>query len=235
MRCLSAARPTTCRVYDLGRAGYRQTWQLQQRLAVARIEGKVADLLLLVEHPPVFTVGKAGAGQNIMVPPQRLSGEGIPLYYVDRGGDVTYHGPGQVVGYPILHLRERGLDLHRYVWCLEEVIIRTLAGLSIGAGRRAGHPGVWLGEQKVAAIGVRVSHWVASHGFALNVNIDLTPFNYIRPCGLEPGAVTSLRARTGQSIPLETVKNGLTGHFSTVFQTDTETASPRDLVLADEP
>lgn len=218
-----------CQTYDLGLVDYRQAWQLQRRLVEARIAGEIPDQFLLLEHPPVFTIGKAGTGQNMLVASERLVREHLPLFYTDRGGDITYHGPGQLVGYPIIHLRERGIDLHRYVWCLEEVMLRTLADLAITACRRHGYPGVWLGERKVGAIGIRVTRWVSSHGFALNVNGDLRHFAYIRPCGLEPQAVTSISEATGQSLPVGVIKSCLFKHFSRVFQVKVEMESPREL------
>lgn len=219
-----------CQTYDLGLVDYRSAWRLQRELVSARIAEEIPDQLLLLQHPPTFTIGKAGTEQNVLVTGERLAREHIPLFYTDRGGDVTYHGPGQLIGYPIIHLRERGIDLHRYVWCLEEVMLRTLADLAITAHRRHGYPGVWLGERKVGAIGIRVTRWVSSHGFALNVNGDLGYFTYIRPCGLESQTVTSISEATGQSPPVEVIKSRLFEHFSRVFQVKVELESPRELI-----
>ncbi len=172
---------------------YAQAFQLQQELVGQRKRGEIADQLLFVEHPHVVTMGRNGKGENLLAGPELLARTGIDFHHTDRGGDVTYHGPGQVVGYPIFDLRDWKRDVVAYVRAIEEVLIAALAQFGIQGGRLAGATGVWVDGAKVAAIGVHISRWVTSHGFALNVDTDLEYFRYIVPCGLTK-PVTSLRA-----------------------------------------
>lgn len=204
-------------VYELSRVGYREAYQLQTRILEDRVKGILGDTLLLLEHPHTVTVGKSGSTDNILVSPEELAARGIALFFIDRGGDVTYHGPGQLVGYPIIDLRARERDLHRYVSELEEVLIRTMSDFGITAGRDPGHRGVWVANREIAAIGLRVKKWVAMHGFALNVNTDLGPFSLINPCGFSDRGATSMAARLGHEIPMEKVTEKLLGHFAEVF------------------
>jgi lipoate-protein ligase B len=164
----------SCRVFRLGVIDYEDALRLQNRLAKARREDKIGDVLLLLQHPPVITMGKSGKVQNVL-DPQRLEEKKIKIIFTDRGGDVTYHGPGQLVVYPILNLRWHGLSVPGYVWNLEEMVIRLLARYSIPAGRIEKLRGVWVGNEKIAALGVHLSNWVSKHGLALNVNTDLDP------------------------------------------------------------
>lgn len=190
------AGPGLVYVRDLGRVPYADAFALQQRLVTERKRGEIADQLLFVEHPHVVTMGRNGHSENLLASPELLDRAGIELHSTDRGGDVTYHGPGQVVGYPIFDLREWKRDVVAYVRALEDVLIGALAEFGIEGGRVTGATGVWVGEgdkaAKVAAIGVHISRWVTSHGFALNVETDLSYFRYIVPCGLTK-PVTSLR------------------------------------------
>src|ERR1044071_5881399 len=186
-----AMRPCECR--DLGRMNYGEALTLQKDLAEQRKRGEIPDQLLLLEHPHVITLGRNGHLENLLAGDQILDRAGISFYPTDRGGDVTYHGPGQLVGYPILDLRDWKRDVGAYVRGIEQVIIDTLADLGITAGRIPKLTGVWVGERKIAAIGIHLSRWVTSHGFALNVNTDLSYFQYIVPCGLTK-PVTSMRA-----------------------------------------
>jgi len=172
---------------------YAEAFALQQRLVGERKRGEIADQLLFVEHPHVVTMGRNAKDENLLAAPELLARAGIDFHHTDRGGDVTYHGPGQVVGYPIIDLREWKRDVVAYVRAIEEVLIGTLAGFGIRGERLAGATGVWVDGAKVAAIGVHISRWVTSHGFALNVDTDLSYFRYIVPCGLTK-PVTSLRA-----------------------------------------
>lgn len=192
----SVAEPGLVYVRDLGRMPYAEAFALQQQLVGERKRGEIADQLLFVEHPHVVTMGRNGRSENLLASPELLERAGIELHSTDRGGDVTYHGPGQVVGYPIFDLREWKRDVVAYVRGLEDVLIGALAEFGIEGGRLAGATGVWVGEgekaAKVAAIGVHISRWVTSHGFALNVETDLNYFRYIVPCGLTK-PVTSLR------------------------------------------
>ena len=194
---------------------YGAALELQQRLVAERKQGLIADQLLLLEHPHVITLGRNGRMENLLAGDEVLRRAGISFYPTDRGGDVTYHGPGQLVGYPIVDLREWSRDVGAYVRALEQAIIDTLADFGIAAGRIPKLTGVWVGEQKIAAIGVHISRWVTSHGFALNVTTDLSYFQYIVPCGLTK-PVTSM-ARLGAAPGLHEVSRSLAEHFGRVF------------------
>ena len=205
----------TCQVRELGRIGYGPALVLQQELIAARKAGTVPDQLLLLEHPHVITLGRNGRLENLLAGEEVLTRAGISFFPADRGGDVTYHGPGQLVGYPILDLREWKRDVGAYVRALEQVLIDTLADYGIEAGRIPKLTGVWVGERKIAAIGVHLSRWITSHGFALNVHTDLSYFQYIVPCGLTK-PVTSM-AQLGVRATLNEVSETLAGHFGRVF------------------
>jgi len=204
-------------VVRLGRTGYARTWELQKRLAASRIAGTSPDLLLLNEHEHVYTIGTSGEQDHLLAGPEELRAAGAQVFEVDRGGDITYHGPGQLVGYPIIDLNGFYLDLHRYLRELEEVVIRTLAGYGIASGRDAGLTGVWVGPNKIAAIGVKVSRWVTTHGFALNVGTDAKYFDRIIPCGIFHKGVTSMEEILGAKVSLEEVADRVTEHFGAVF------------------
>lgn len=191
-------------------------YALQAELVAQRQRGEIADQLLLVEHPHVVTMGRNGHAANVLASPEVLAATGIEYYETNRGGDVTYHGPGQLVGYPIVHLNEWKRDVHAYVRALEEVIIRTLADFGVTGERVAGATGVWAGGAKVCAIGVHLSRWVSSHGFALNVETDLQYFQYIVPCGLTK-PVTSLR-QLGVAASMADVKSAVCRRFSEVYE-----------------
>jgi lipoyl(octanoyl) transferase len=182
-----------CQVRDLGRVRYGDAFALQQELVERRKRGEIPDQFLIVEHPHVVTMGRSGHDENVLAAPEILERTGIEFHRTDRGGDVTYHGPGQIVGYPIFDLREWKRDVVAYVRGLEQVLIDALAEFGIAADRVAGATGVWTPQGKIAAIGVHISRWVTSHGFALNVDTDLSYFRYIVPCGLTK-PVTSMRA-----------------------------------------
>lgn len=182
-----------CELRDLGRMGYAQAFDLQRTLVDRRKRGEIPDQLLIVEHPHVVTMGRNGHDENVLAPPELLERAGIEFHRTDRGGDVTYHGPGQIVGYPIVDLREWKRDVVAYVRAVEQVLIDTLAEFSISSRRVEGATGVWTESGKIAAIGVHISRWVTSHGFALNVDTDLSYFKYIVPCGLTK-PVASMRA-----------------------------------------
>ena len=206
-----------CEVRELGRVDYGRALEIQQELVARRKAGEIADQLLLLEHPHVITLGRNGHMENLLASDEVLNRTGISFYPTDRGGDVTYHGPGQLVGYPILDLREWKRDVGAYVRGVEQTLIDTLADFGIQAGRIPKLTGVWVEERKVAAIGVHLSRWVTSHGFALNVNTDLSYFQYIVPCGLTR-PVTSM-AQLGVRAGLEEVSRVLAGHFGRVFDT----------------
>ncbi|MDQ6677733.1 MAG: lipoyl(octanoyl) transferase LipB [Acidobacteriota bacterium] len=202
-------------VQDLRLMRWEDAAGLQQRLVAERKKGLICDRLLFVEHPHVITMGRNAHGENLLAREDVLGRAGVSVHETNRGGDVTYHGPGQVVGYPILDLNEWKRDVHLYVRALEEVVIRTLGEFGIGAERVQGMTGVWTGGAKIAAIGVHLSRWVTSHGFALNVDTDLSYFEYIVPCGLRK-PVTSMRV-LGVSASREQVLDRLSRNFSEVF------------------
>jgi lipoyl(octanoyl) transferase len=182
-----------------------------------RQKGLVPDTLLLLEHDPVFTWGRNARPENMLFPEDELRRQGFDVHEAGRGGDVTYHGPGQVVGYPILELPLGRRDVHRYVRDLEEVLIRTCAHYGVDARRVAGMTGAWVGDEKIGAIGVRIARWVTSHGFAFNVSTDLRPFDRIVPCGIQGRGVTSLERLLGRKVPLPEVEAHLAAHLAGVF------------------
>lgn len=215
-----------CQHTWLGRVEYREAWELQQELGRQRALGEIPDTLLLLEHPPVYTTGRRGAGGNLRMPEVRL---GAPLIETDRGGDITFHGPGQLIAYPIIDLRAAGLSVVTYVRSLEETIISTIRTYGIEGHTECGLTGVWAGEvdgqgEKIAAIGVRVGKpggaagaWVTGHGLALNVDVDLAWFERIVPCGIADRGVTSIAKLTEASIAVEDVARKLVAAFSEVF------------------
>ena len=209
--------------YNLGLLEYGDCCRLQWRLNRLRLDGEIEDLLLLLEHPPTFSIGKSGNLNNILVSIDRLRQEGISLFSVQRGGDVTYHGPGQLVVYPIISLRQRGKDVHSYVYDLEEVLIRTLSDFCINACRDKGHAGVWVNKKEVASIGLGVRRWITMHGFALNIDPDLERFSFINPCGYSDRGVASMSEILGFNVPMEEVKRRVVTHFSSVFDADIKT------------
>ena len=214
-----------CLVYQPGLIEYHEAYQLQRELLSERLDGRIADTLLLLEHPPTITIGKSGKLENVLATPTHLAREKVSLVFVDRGGDVTYHGPGQIVGYPIFDLRERGKDAHKYLHKLEEVLIRTLNDFSIKSGRDSNHAGVWVEGEEIAAIGLRVKKWITMHGFALNVNPNLAHFSLINPCGFTDRKATSMAHLLGQEIPIATVTERLLAHFADVFNVRLELAT----------
>jgi lipoate-protein ligase B len=193
------------RVCDLGELPYSDCLELQDELHAARVEGRVPDTLLLVEHEPVYTLGRNAEPDNLLVPESELAGRGIHVIRTGRGGQITFHGPGQLVGYPIVHLGEADLGAQDYVSRLEDVIVQVLARVGVAAGTDRAHRGVWIDGNKIAAIGVRISRLVAMHGFALNVDPDLSYYGDIVPCGIAGRGVTSL-ARLGHTVPMLRVK-----------------------------
>ena len=206
----------------LGIVPYDEALRMQRALVEERRAERVPDLLLLLQHPAVITLGVKGDGgrSNIVAADERLSALGIEVAETGRGGDVTYHGPGQIVGYPIVDLRPDRCDVHRYVRDLEEVMIRVCADYAVAAARIQGLTGVWVGSEKIGAIGVRISRWITSHGFAFNVSTDLRHFQLIVPCGIADRGVTSLAGVTGRAIPTEEVEDRLVANFAAVFDRD---------------
>jgi lipoyl(octanoyl) transferase len=219
-------------VRRLGVVDYEEARVLQRELAEQRHAGQVPDLLLLLQHPPVITLGIKGDGgrSNVLATPEHLAELGVEVREAGRGGDVTYHGPGQIVGYPIVDLRPDRCDVHRYVRDLEEVMIRVCAVYGLEAGRIKGMTGTWLRWEeptaaKIGAIGVRISRWITSHGFAFNVDTNLDHFQLIVPCGLAGRGVTSLAHETGRRHSIDEVEDAFVRHFSEVFGRDVTSAS----------
>ena len=207
-----------CEVHRLHLVTYENGMKLQQKLVEMRQRDEIEDQLLLLEHPPVITLGRGGKLDNLLAPQDALQAQGVRFFETTRGGDITYHGPGQIVGYPILHLGEGNRDVRRYVTAIEEVLIRTVAEYGITAARVDGRRGIWVGNDKIAAIGVRIARWVTSHGWALNVNTNLEHFRLITPCGLQGTGVTSIERETGRRVPLDEVREVLATKFAEVFQ-----------------
>ena len=193
---------------------------MQEHVVDALRSGEGDEQLLLLEHPNVFTLGRGADSANILADSNQLQSLSIEVHETGRGGDVTYHGPGQLVGYPIINLKPDRCDVHRYVRDIEEVLIRSVAEFGITGGRIAGLTGVWVGNEKIAAIGVRIARWITSHGFALNVNTDLDYFQMIVPCGITDKGVTSISRLLGKPIEMSDAARIVTRHFAEVFQRD---------------
>jgi len=206
-----------CETQFLGNIPYGEAHRLQERLVELRKRDEIPDRLLLLEHPHVITLGRAAETENVLADARIREELGVELFETGRGGDVTYHGPGQLVGYPIIHLAPDRCDVRRYVRDLEEVMIRVTAEYGIEAGRIDGLTGIWVGDEKLGAIGVRISRWVTMHGFAFNVNTDLDYFQLIVPCGIRDHGVTSLERLLGRRIDLLDVANRIRNQFGQVF------------------
>ena len=200
----------------LGQTTYARAYALQHALHRMRCQGEIGDILITVEHDPVFTIGRSGSRANIRVSEQERQRAGIPVYEIERGGDITYHGPGQLVCYPIIDLRDYGRDIKRYIASLEQAMIDLCADWEVSADRRAGYPGVWVGERKIASIGVSVRHWVTQHGLAFNVDVSKEHFAMINPCGL-PIEMISLVDLVSAPIPMEDVTQRLLDHMAMIF------------------
>lgn len=229
---------------DLGRMAYKPAWDYQEELFNGIVAQKVAnrkrpeneqietsDYLLFVEHTPVFTLGKSGAEQNLLINHEKLAEEKIDYFKINRGGDITYHGPGQLVGYPIFNLDHFFTDIHKYLRYLEEAIILTIAEYGLKGERSPGETGVWLDvgkptARKICAMGVRASRWVTMHGFAFNVNTNLKHFGYIVPCGIRDKAVTSLHLEVGHEVDFEEVKGKVKKHLGALFAIHFVTQEP---------
>ena len=211
---------TELEVRRLGVVPYREALALQRTLVEERRSNRIPDTLLLLQHPPVITLGVRGDGgrSHIVASPDRLTELGVEVSETGRGGDVTYHGPGQIVGYPVVDLRPDRCDVHRYVRDLEEVMIRTCADYGVNAARIAGLTGAWVGSEKIGAIGVRISRWITSHGFAFNVSTDLDHVDLIVPCGISNLGVTSLARLLNREVANAAVEDALIQHFASVFQ-----------------
>ncbi len=206
----------------LGTMDYAEAHRLQKELQAKRISGEIDDTVLLLEHPPVLTMGRSAKEQHILAAPEVLAARGISVHEVGRGGDVTYHGPGQLVAYPIIDLKPDRRDVRKYMWSLEETMIRTCADLGLAATRVEGLNGAWIGNRKVGAVGVRISRWVTMHGLALNANIDLMHFELIVPCGIQDKTVTSLSAELGRTVSAADLIDPLARHLADLFDTTVE-------------
>jgi lipoyl(octanoyl) transferase len=206
-------------IRQLGVVPYPKALALQRALVADRQAGRIDDVLVLLEHPHVLTLGVRGDGgrSHILANADELGSRGVDVYEADRGGDITYHGPGQIVGYPILDLKPDRCDVHRYVRDLEDVLIQTTADFGVESGRVDGLTGVWVGPEKIAAIGVRIARWVTSHGFAFNVTPDLDCFRLIIPCGIADRGVTSLARLTGRDVGRHEVESKIITRFCEVF------------------
>lgn len=209
---------------------YREAWELQLALVEARhSENSQPDVVLLLEHPQVFTLGSRGARDHLLVSEDFLHERGIPLLHVERGGDITFHGPGQLVGYPIVDLRVNGWRVVDFVGALEEVMIRSLGDWGIRSGRNSINRGVWVGTSKIGSVGIAVRRRISFHGLALNVNTCLEPFQWIDPCGLEDIQATSMKQVLGTEIPMEEVRCAATRHIREVFGVELEMVSEEDI------
>ncbi|MEM7007901.1 MAG: lipoyl(octanoyl) transferase LipB [Thermodesulfobacteriota bacterium] len=211
----------TLNVYKIGLVAYKDALDLQMRLIEKRKNGEIGDTLLLLEHPPTFTIGRKGDKGHLLINEKYLSERGIHFEEISRGGDITFHGPGQVVGYPILDLNSKGRDLHKYLRGLEEFIVSVLAGYEIEANRIEGLTGVWVDGHKIASIGVGVKRWITYHGFALNVNTDLSYFDMIVPCGIPDVKMTSVSGWLGRDeVAVEDIEESIIKEFIKTFNFD---------------
>jgi lipoyl(octanoyl) transferase len=222
----------SCYILRLGLVEYGEAFRLQRAIATAREKGALPDVMIALEHPPVLTLGRRANPANILAPEERLTREGVVVQQSSRGGDVTYHGPGQLVGYPILALRPLGMGAHRYVHTLEGVIIDLLRDFGIEARRDANYIGVWVGEEKIAAIGVAISGGITTHGFALNVDPNLSHFRLINPCGITDKGVTSMARLLGRPVEVPEVLPSLTHHFARWFEMEMVPCPSNELAAA---
>ncbi|MDH3623523.1 MAG: lipoyl(octanoyl) transferase LipB [Myxococcales bacterium] len=204
----------------LGLIDYDEAHALQKELQAKRIAGQIADTVLMLEHDPVITLGRSAREQHLLASPETLKAQGVSVHEVGRGGDVTYHGPGQLVAYPIIDLKPNRRDVRKYVWSLEETMIRTCADFGLDASRIEGLNGTWVKDHKIGAVGVRISRWVTMHGLALNVSTDLSHFDLIVPCGIQDKAVTSISVELGRQVGVAEVMKPLARHFAALYDAD---------------
>jgi len=217
-------------ILNLDAVPYEEALALQKKLVTMRSQGTIYDTLILLEHPPVVTVTRKATLKNILASPDELQEKGISLCQTNRGGDITYHGPGQIVGYPIMDLKDHGKDLHKYIRSIEEMIIRLLMDYGIAAHRDKANPGVWIENDKIAAVGIAVkSSWTTMHGFSFNVNPDLNHYSLIVPCGIATKGITSLSKLLGTPIGVEEVREKLIHHYAEVFKLRTRKVSLAEL------
>jgi len=203
---------------DLDLIDYQRSWGFQREFVATKVKSDIPDILMLLGHNPVITLGRRGNRDHIVASPEILAAEGIAVYHVERGGEVTYHGPGQIVGYPILNLRNWRRDVSRYIFNLEEVLIRALGDFGIEGTRNRLNRGVWVGDSKIGSIGVAIRRWITYHGFSLNVSPNMTHYDFITPCGLEGIEATSMRGLLGKEPDHRRVRDGILRHFQGVFE-----------------
>ena len=218
MRMENQSTFKTLKVEDLGLIDYQKAWDLQKAYFTELTQGGGAERLLLLEHPHTYTFGKGSDKSNLLLTEEELKNKGIEVYEIDRGGDVTYHGPGQLVAYSIINLQNWKTDVPEYLRALEEVVIRTCSEFELNAGRLKGYTGVWIENRKICAIGAKVTNWITMHGFALNVNTDLSFFDGIIPCGIKDKEVTSMEKESGFAFDMEQVKKTVAKNFASVFE-----------------
>lgn len=218
-------------VLDLDVLPYEEATFLQEKLAAQRLQGKIRDILILLEHPPVITVTSKKTMKNILVPLEKLQDENILIYKTNRGGDITYHGPGQIVCYLIIDLTNHGKDIHKYVYNIEEILINLLRDYKVAASRDAAYPGVWVNNEKIAAIGIAVKRgWIAMHGFSLNVDPNFEHFSFIIPCGIKNKGVTSLVKVIGEAVNKHELRRRLIHHIGDVFNISTKQISLENII-----
>lgn len=219
-----------CYFLDLGLIEYQEAWALQQKLVSARVAKNIGrDMILFLQHPPVFTLGRRGGLENLLVSEAFLKDSGIPVVQVERGGVITYHGPGQIVVYPIINLHARRIGVKEFVAAMEEAMLQTAANWNITAGRNPINSGIWVGSRKMGSIGIALRKGVSFHGLALNVNLDLTPFSWIQPCGLQGVSMTSMKTELDRELPLSEVKDCLKRQLEAVLGISYKTCSLSDL------
>jgi lipoate-protein ligase B len=224
------SQPDLCYAVDLNLIDYREAWQLQSDLVSARVNKTIdTDIILFLEHPAVFTLGRRGGLDHLLVSETFLQKSGIPIIHVERGGDITFHAPGQLVVYPIMNLETRRISVVDFVGTLEEVMLRTAASWGIAAERNSANRGIWVDDKKLGSIGISLRKGVSFHGLALNVNMDLTPFSWIQPCGLQGVCMTSMTEELGRDVIMDEVRNAVRHHFESVFQLHFEARTQSEL------
>ncbi len=212
---------------------YQEAWNLQKEVFELRYKNRISDVLFLLEHPHTYTLGKVADKNNLIGSDKYLKENKISVYDIDRGGDITYHGPGQIVGYPIINLNDWEKDTHKYLRVLEEIIIRVCKEYDLNSERNSKHTGVWMGNRKIAAIGIKVSRWITMHGFAFNANTDLSLFNGIIPCGIVDKDVTSLQKELGHDVDLNQTKELIVKNFTEVLDYNSTVLISKEELLAE--
>ena len=217
---------------DLDFIDYQQAWDLQKDILNLKVDEKINDVLFLLEHPHTYTLGKVADKKNLLGSEDYLHENKISVFDIDRGGDITYHGPGQIVGYPIIDLKKWKQDTHKYLRSLEEVIIKTCAEYGLKGNRDPKYTGVWIEDRKIAAIGIKVSRWITMHGFAFNINTDLDFFSGIIPCGIADKGVTSLKNELNKTVDISEAKEKLRNNFKEIFEYDNMISVTRDELMS---